>query len=103
MLESKFQSKVVKELEAMFPDGLVFKNDARQGLPDLLILYKKMWAALECKKDAAAACQPNQNYYIDKMNKMSFAAFICPENKQEVLDELQQALTPRRSTRISKC
>ena len=103
MLESKFQNKVIKELEAMFPDGLVFKNDARQGFPDLLILHKKKWAALECKRNATASYQPNQDFYIEKMNKMSFAAFICPENKQEVLDELQQALAPRRSARISRC
>ena len=104
MLESKFKTDLIKELEAMYPDpdGMVFKNDARQGFPDLLILYKRTWAALECKKSAKASRQPNQDYYVDRMNKMSYAAFICPANKREVLDELQQALDPRWSSRVSK-
>ena len=103
MLESKFQSKLIKELEELYPGSMVFKTDFLPGFPDLLILYKKRWAALECKKGAKSSRQPNQPYYVDLLNDMSFAAFICPENKQEVLDGLQNSLTPRRATRISKC
>ena len=68
------------------------KNDSSyiQGIPDLLVLYKNKWASLECKKTANARKQPNQEYYVELMNKMSFARFISPENKEEILNELQQ-------------
>lgn len=90
--ESAFQSKLIKELKARFKGCIVLKNDANylQGFCDLLILFGEKWAALECKKAADASHQPNQKYYVERLNSMSFARFIYPENKQEVLDELQQ-------------
>lgn len=93
MRESSFQSKLIKELYEMFPGCVVLKNDPtyKQGVPDLLILYKDKWATLECKNSANAHRQPNQDYYVEKMNDMSFSSFIYPENKEEVLNELQQA------------
>lgn len=93
MLESKFQAALIKELKQMFAGCIVMKNDSSyiQGIPDLLVLYKDKWAALECKKNASAKKQPNQEYYVSQMNDMSFARFICPENKEEVLDELQRS------------
>lgn len=101
MLESKFQSDLVKELKKMFPGCIVLKNDSSyiQGVPDLLILYKNKWASLECKKTIKSHKQPNQEYYVEKMNGMSFAKFICPENKEEVLNELQQTFGARRAAR----
>ena len=92
MLENKFQSKLIKELKKIFPGCIVMKNDSSyiQGIPDLLILYKNKWASLEVKKSANASKRPNQQYYVDTMNKMSFARFISPENKKEVLDELRR-------------
>lgn len=103
-LEKNFQSKLIKELKEMFEGCLVLKMDANyiQGIPDLLILYKNKWAALECKKDKKAKHQPNQDYYISIMDKMSFSRFISPDNKEEVLGELQQSFKSRRSTRISR-
>lgn len=94
MLESKFQAKVIKDLKRLLPGCLVLKNDPTylQGIPDLLILFQGQWAMLEVKGSATADHQPNQDYYIDKLNSMSFAAFIYPENKGKVLNELQQAL-----------
>ena len=92
MLENKFQSKLIKELKKIFPGCIVMKNDSSyiQGIPDLLILYKNKWASLEVKKSANASKRPNQQYYVDLMNKMSFARFVSPENKKEVLDELHK-------------
>ena len=91
-LESEFQSKLIKELKQMFKDCMVMKLDSSyiQGIPDLLILYKNKWATLECKKNANASKRPNQEYYVGLMNKMSFSRFICPENKDEVLQELKK-------------
>ena len=92
MKESKFQADLKKELKKMFPGCIVTKLDSGdiQGIPDLLILFKNMWATLECKKSANASKRPNQEYYVGLMNKMSFARFISPENKEEILNELQQ-------------
>lgn len=93
MLESQFQSKLIKELKKRFPGCIVMKSDSGylQGIPDLLILYNDKWASLECKQSAGAKRQPNQAYYVGKMDEMSFSRFICPENKEEVLHDLQQS------------
>ena len=90
-LESGFQDKLRKDLENLFPGCMIFKMDQIQGIPDLLVLYKNMWASLECKKSASAKRRPNQEYYVDLMNSMSFSRFIYPENKEEVLNELCKA------------
>lgn len=93
-LESYFQREVINDLKDRLPGCIVLKNDAsyKQGIPDLLILFEERWASLECKKDRNAKHRPNQDYYVEKMNNMSFSAFIYPENKQEVLDELEDFL-----------
>ena len=93
-LESGFQDKLRKDLEEMFPGCMVFKMDQFQGIPDLLVLYNDRWASLECKKSASAKKQPNQEYYVGRMNEMSFSRFISPENKEEVLNELFQTFRP---------
>lgn len=95
MLENKFQSKLIKEIKEMFDGCIVMKNDSSyiQGIPDLLVLYRDKWASLECKKSAKASRRPNQEYYVDKMDEMSFSRFVCPENKDEVLDELHLYFT----------
>jgi hypothetical protein len=80
------------------------KTDAsyQQGIPDLIILWKEYWASLEVKPSESAFAQPNQKYYIQRLNDMSFAAYIYPENEQEVLNALQQAFKPPGRTRISE-
>ena len=94
MLENKFQANLIREIKNMLPGCIVMKNDSSyiQGIPDLLILYKDKWASLECKKNARASKQPNQEYYIGMMDDMSFARFICPENKEDILNELCKTL-----------
>lgn len=95
-LERDFQSNLIKELKTTFPGCMVMKLDSSyiQGIPDLLILYKNKWGTLECKKSARAKRQPNQEYYVKQMDDMSFSRFICPENKEEVLDELRESFRP---------
>lgn len=95
MLESKFQRSLIDEIERRFPGAMVLKNDPTyiQGVPDLLVLWNNKWAALEVKKNATASHQPNQDYYVEKMNDMSFSAFIYPENKEEILNAMEQSLS----------
>ena len=91
MNENVFQAFLIKEIKKRFTGAYVIKTDPNyiQGLPDLLILYKGHWAALEVKKKLTASHQPNQDFYIREMNKMSYATFVAPENYKEVLDDLQ--------------
>lgn len=97
-LESNFQRELIKELKRRFSGCYILKNDSSylQGVPDLIILWNDKWATLEVKRDAKAIHQPNQKYHILRMNKMSFAAFIYPENKEEVLDALQRSFKAQR-------
>lgn len=91
-LESKYQKELIRKLQDIFVGCIVVKNDPNyiQGIPDLLILYKDKWAALECKRNGKASHRPNQDYYVSKMEEMSFAAFIFPENEEFVLNCLKR-------------
>lgn len=93
MKENKFQSNLKKELKQRFEGCIVTKLDSAdiQGIPDLLILYRNKWATLECKRSSTASVRPNQEYYVNMMDDMSFSRFICPENKEEVLNALQRS------------
>jgi hypothetical protein len=90
-LESRFQRELIEEICGMFEGAIVMKLDSsyRQGVPDLLVLFHDKWATLECKKNAGAHHQPNQDWYVDQMDRMSFSRFVFPENKEEVLRELR--------------
>lgn len=95
MLERDFQASVIHRIKRMFPGCYIFKTDAcqYQGMPDLLILYQNKWACLEVKKSQNAKHRPNQDYRVNELNMNGgFARFIFPENEEEVLNELQQAL-----------
>lgn len=103
-LESKFQKELKDELRFLFPDCVITKLDPNdiQGIPDLLILYKDRWAVLECKRRYNSTHRPNQDHYVSLLDSMSFSRFIYPENKEEVLHELQRSFSSRRKTRISR-
>jgi hypothetical protein len=102
--ESAFQAQLIKDLKDLYPGCVVLKNDPNyiQGFPDLTILYEDKWAVLECKKSENEHKQPNQPYYVDTLNQMSYSSFIFPENKEKVLNELEQTFKPRRRSRLSK-
>lgn len=89
-LESKFQKELIDEIKTRYPGCIALKNDSSyiQGFPDWTILYKDKWATLEVKKERHAHRQPNQEYYVDTLNNMSFSRFVFPENKDEVLEDL---------------
>lgn len=91
-LESSYQHSLIKRIEKRLPGAIILKNDPNylQGIPDLTIFWKDKWATLECKRSSKERRQPNQEYYVDKMNGMSFSAFIFPENEEDVLDALQR-------------
>jgi hypothetical protein len=92
--ESKFQSELIRKLRRIFPDCVILKNDPGylQGVPDLVIFYGNRYAFLEVKASERARVQPNQDYYVRKLNEMSFAAFVYPSNEEEVLCALRRAL-----------
>jgi hypothetical protein len=103
MTENRYQAKLIKKLGDLFPGCVVMKTDTqyKQGMPDLIVLYKGYWASLEVKASADAPTQANQQYYIKRLSEMSFAAYIYPENEREVLGALQQAFEPPRRARVS--
>ena len=98
MLENRFKTNLINEIKKLFPGCMVVHLDPNeiQGIPDLLILYRDTWAALEGKKSQNASHRPNQDYYVDHMNQMSYAAIVYPENKNDILLELQQYFERKR-------
>jgi hypothetical protein len=93
--ERDYQATLIKKLGQKFPSSVVLKNDPtyKQGIPDLLILNKDKWGMLEVKKSENAAHRPNQDYYVNKLDKMGYASFIYPENEKEVLNDLEIQLS----------
>lgn len=91
-LERNYQAGLIKRIERLFPGCYVRKIDVQQGWPDLLILWGPNWALLEVKKKPPTASdfEPNQEWWIEHFDQMSFSACIYPENEKEVLNALQQ-------------
>ena len=90
-LESKFQKAFIDKVKERYPGSIALKNDSSyiQGFPDWTILYEDKWAVLEMKRARGAEKQPNQEYYVDKLNKMGgFSRFVFPENEDEVIEDL---------------
>lgn len=94
-----FQSQLVKRLEREFDGCIVLRNDPKwafQGIPDLLMLWGPNWVALETKANSKSSKRPNQPYYVDRMDRMSYANFVSPDNVEEVLDEIHRSFGSRR-------
>lgn len=102
MLERDFQASLIKDISILVPNSLVLKTDPTymQGVPDILALFENGWAAFECKRSERSPKRPNQSYYVDLLNSWSFARFVYPENKEEVLHDFQKAYELRRNPRI---
>lgn len=95
MLESEYQAYLIRLLGDLFPESLVVKNDPNyiQGILDLTVFVGAKYAMLEVKASEKSRERPNQRYYVDHINRMGgYAAFIYPENEEEVLRALQLTL-----------
>lgn len=99
-LESEFQANLIKELEARFPGCVVLVKPGYyiQGFPDLLVLFKTFWVVLECKRKKPTShddFEPNQEWYLERLDNLGegpcFATVIYPENREEILDEIQRS------------
>lgn len=103
MLESVFKKKLINRILHEFPGAIVLKADANyiQGIPDNFILFRNKWAAFEAKRSKFSSHQPNQDYYVDLLNRMSYASFVYPENEDLFFHEIQRSFRPSRATRIS--
>lgn len=99
-LERDFQTDLVREIKRRFTNSFVLRIDPSKvpgtptGFPDILVLWNNHWFALECKRTSNSRKRPLQDHYISKLNEMSYAAFIFPENKEEVLNAIQQTFQP---------
>lgn len=91
--ETQYQNRLIKKLKRLFPGCFIQRNDPaeNQGIPDILILFRDRWAMLEVKLSETSPSRPNQPYYVDKFDEMSFASFIYPQNEEQVIHELQSA------------
>lgn len=98
MRERDYQAGLIRKLKRLYPGCIVLKNDSSymQGIPDLMVLYNDRWAALEVKAKEPRRSddfEPNQEWFIERMNEMSFAACIFPENEKDVLRGVQLAFS----------
>jgi len=103
MTEAAYQGRLIRKLKQTFPGCVILKNDPQyqQGILDLTLLWGTNWAALEVKRSLASSERPNQRYFVEQLDRMSFAAFICPENEEEVLSALQEAFASRGAACVS--
>lgn len=88
--ESRFQHEVIQELEERLPGCVVMKNATglKDGFPDISVYHGSRWAMLECKRSEGESHRPNQDWWVDRLNEMSFASFIYPENRQVVMQQV---------------
>ncbi len=106
-LERDYQAGLIKRMRIRFPSCVILKNDTSymQGIPDLTLLWTDRWAIFEVKASpprSSADFEPNQEWYIEELHRMSYSACIYPENENEVLDEVQRQFEARRKARVPK-
>lgn len=103
-LENAYKRGLKKRIRDLLPGCEILDLDPerRQGILDMLVLYGPYWAMLEVKKSADASIRPNQAYYVEYFDEMSFAAFIYPENEDEVLNALQSTFLSGRRPRLPR-
>lgn len=96
MLERDYQAQLIKRIENRFENCRVMINDptlpGQQGIPDLTVFVGGRWALLEVKASEKSRLRPNQSWWVEKWGQITFCSFIYPENEEEVLDALHQAL-----------
>ena len=94
MKEADFQSKIVKWLRSKGCMVLKYQQNAttRAGIPDIIFLKEGFWGAIEVKKSKTAKFRPGQKEMVAKMNEMSWAKAVYPENFDETKKELEEIL-----------
>ena len=91
--ESVFKRKLYKEIRDRFPGSEVLPNDPTylQGVPDATVYFPNgRYVMLEGKRTTSSSRRPNQDYYVTRSSLSSNALFVYPENKEEVLSELER-------------
>lgn len=94
MLEKDFQAKVAKWLRSKGCMVLKYQQNAttRASIPDILFLKEGFWGALEVKKSKTAKYRPGQKEMVAKMDEMSYARVVYPENFDDIKAELEEIL-----------
>ena len=94
MLEKNFQSKIIKYLKAKGCVVIKYQQNAttQASIPDVIFLKDGFWGAIEVKKNKTARFRPGQKEMVAKMNDMSWAKVVYPENWSETQKELCELL-----------
>lgn len=92
--EADFQATIIKWLRHNGCLVLKYQQNAttRAGIPDILFLKEGFWGAIEVKKAKNAPFRPGQKEMIAKMDEMSWAKAVYPENWADTQAELGQML-----------
>jgi Holliday junction resolvase len=92
--EADLQSKIIKYLRSKGAIPLKYQQNAttRASIPDILFLKEGFWGAIEVKRSKTAKYRPGQKEMVAKMDAMSWARVVYPENWSEVQKELSEIL-----------
>ena len=95
--ETKFKKMFKKKLKRLYPECIIVEADPTYfwSVPDVYFFLGSFWAALEFKRTEGSSRRPNQEYWVEVLDKMSFARFVYPGVEEEVLSELEAAIQNR--------